>query len=136
MAGHISRDLTIDWDSVLIADVQSKSFSINAEPVDVTTDDDAGWRTLLADPGVMSIEVQVSGIADDEGVLADIMAAATLGKTMTVDLPSSLAVPGSLTGTFNVTNFEYNGGGPDGAVEFSATFASSGAITYTASAAT
>lgn len=135
MAGHNSRSLTVDWDSVTIADVQSKAFTVNAEPIDVTTDDDAGWRTLLSTPGVRSIEVTVSGIADSEAVLADIFAASDLDQTLTMDLPSSLASPGNFTGTFFVSSFEYNGGSPDGAVEFSATFMSSGAVTYTASSA-
>lgn len=132
MAGHSSRDLTIDWDSVTIANVQSKSFSVNAEPVDVTTDDDNGWRTLLDDPGVRSLEVTVGGIADDEAVLADIMAASDLTLAMSISLPSS-GTDGTLAGTFFVTSFENNGGSSDGSVEFSATFQSSGAVTYTAS---
>ena len=135
MAGHSSRDLTIDWDSTTLANVQSKSFSINAEPVEVTTDDDNGWRTLLDDPGVRSIEVSVSGIADDEAVLADIMAANDLTLALSATLPTSLSNAGTVAGTFFVTNFEMNGGGPDGAVEFSATFQSSGEVTYTASSA-
>lgn len=135
MAGHSSRDFSIDWDSTTIVDVQSKAFTINAEPVDVTTDDDSGWRTLLDDPGVRSVEVTVSGIADDESVLADIMAASDLTLALSATLPTALASAGTLAGTFFVTNFEYNGGSPDGAVEFSATFQSSGAVTYTASSA-
>lgn len=135
MAGHISRDLTIDWDSVTLANVRSKSFTKNAEPVDVTTDDDNGWRTLLSQPGVRSIEVTVGGIAADEAVLADIMAASDLDQALQVDLPSSLATPGNLSGTFFVSSFEMNGSSPEGAVEFSATFMSSGAVTYTASSA-
>lgn len=134
MAGNSSRTFTMDWDSTTIADVQSKAFTINAEPVDVTTDDDDGWRTLLADPGVRSIEVTVSGIADDEAVLADIFAASDLDKTLQIDLPSSLTTPGNLSGNFFVSSMEYSGGSPDGACEFSITFMSNGAVTYTASA--
>ncbi len=133
MAGHNSRDLTIDWDSITLVNVQSKQFGINNSYVDVTTDDDAGWRTLLADPGTRSIDVSVSGIANDEAVLADIMAASVSALTMKIDIPSSLTTPGNLTGSFLVTSFEYEGGAPDDAVEFSATFESTGSVTYTAS---
>lgn len=134
MAGNSSRSMTVDWDSTTIADVQSKAFTINAEPVDVTTDDDAGWRVLLDNPGVRSVEVTVSGIAEDEAVLADIMAASDLTKAISIALPSSLTTPGTLAGTWFVSSFEYTGGEPSGAVEFSATFQSTGAVTYTASA--
>lgn len=134
MAGHNSRDLTIDWDSVTLANVQSKQITVNNSYVDVTTDDDNGWRTLLADPATRGVDVSVSGIADDEAILADIMAANVQGLTLQGDLPSSLTTPGNISGTFLVTSFEMNGSSPDGAVEFSASFQSTGAVTYTASA--
>jgi len=136
---HNGRELTIDWDSTTVVGVRTRGYTINNEHVDVTTDDANGWRTLLDDPGVRSIEVTVAGIvgggADGEEILGDIMAASVTGKTCQVTLPSSQAVPGTLSGTFQVTNFE-NNGEHDGAAEFSATFVSSGAVTYTASAAT
>lgn len=48
------------------------------------------------------------------------------------NLPSGLASPGSLNGTFYLSALELSGE-HDGAYEFSATFMSSGEITYTAS---
>jgi predicted secreted protein len=51
-----------------------------------------------------------------------------------INLPSSLASPGNISGTFHLASFEQNGE-HDGAVEFSATFQSSGTVTYTASSA-
>jgi len=133
MAGYNARKLVIDWDSTTLAGVQSKSFSINNEMVDVTTDDDAGWRTLLADPGLRSVEVTVSGITSDEVLLADVMAASISATTLDVTLPTSLSSAGTLSGEFYISNFEENAGSSDGAVEFSASFMSSGEITYTAS---
>lgn len=135
MAGHSSRDFTISWDSTTVSDLQSKSFSINAEPVDTTTDDDAGWRTLLDDAGVRSVEAQMGGIADDESVLGDIMAASDHTKAVSITLPTTLATPGTLAGNFFISNFEYNGSAPDGAVEFSFSIQSTGAVTFTASSA-
>lgn len=135
MAGHISRDFTIDWDSVELANVQSKSFNVNNEYADVTTDDDDGWITLLADPATRGVEVSVSGIAESEAVLADIMAASVAAATLDANLPSSLAVPGSLSGSFLITSFSYDGSGSGEAVTFSATFRSTGEVTYTPSAA-
>lgn len=128
------RALTIDWDSTTLTGVRTRGYTINNEHVDVTTDDDAGWRKMLADPGVRSIEVTVAGLVSDEAILADIMAASVASATLQIDLPSSLAVPGNLSGSFFVTSLETNGE-HDGAVEFSATFQSDGAVTYTASAA-
>lgn len=129
MPRYNGRDLTIDWDSTTLVGVQSKQVTINNEHVDVTTDDDAGWRTLLNDPGTRAIEVTVSGICEDEVMLADIMAASVTGLTLQTSLPTGT---GTLSGTFVCSSHELSGE-HDGAYEFSSTFMSSGAVTYTAS---
>ena len=134
MAGFNGRELTIDWDTSTLVGVRTRGVTNSNEMVDVTTDDDAGWRTLLATPGVKSVEVTVSGISSDEVLLAEFYNASTTGETLQIDLPSSLASPGNLSGTFHLASFEINGE-HDGAVEFSATFQSSGEVTYTASSA-
>lgn len=134
MAGFNGRTLTFDWNATTLVGVRSRGVTMNNEMVDVTTDDDSGWRTLLATPGVKSIEVTISGITSDEVLLAEFFNASTSGEILKADLPSSLAVPGNYSGTYHLSSFEHNGE-HDGAVEFSATFMSSGAVTYTASAA-
>lgn len=134
MAGHNGRALTFDWDSTTLVGVRTRGFTITNDYVDVTTDDDSGWRTLLASPGLRSIEMTVGGITSDEVLLGEIMAANIAATTLDANLPTSLAVPGSLSGSFLISSFEQTGE-HDGAVEFTATFMSSGAVTYTASAA-
>lgn len=134
MAGFNGRAFTFDWDSTTLAGVRTRGLSITNDYVDVTTDDDTGWRTLLATPGLRSIEVTIGGIATDEAVLADIMAANVAAATLQADLPSSLASPGNLSGSYLISSFEMSGE-HDGAVEFSVTFMSTGAVTYTASSA-
>jgi TP901-1 family phage major tail protein len=134
MAGFNGRAFTFDWDSTTLAGVRTRGLSITNDYVDVTTDDDTGWRTLLATPGLRSIEVTIGGIATDEAVLADIMAANVAAATLQADLPSSLASPGNLSGSYLISSFEMSGD-HDGAVEFSVTFMSTGEVTYTASSA-
>lgn len=128
MAGHNGRELVIDWDSVTLVGVRTRTFSITNDYVDVTTDDDSGWRTLLADPGLRSLEVTVGGIASDQVLIAEIMKANITGEPLTVQLPTTT---GTIAGTFLLSSFEQTGE-HDGAVEFSATFMSSGEFTYTA----
>ena len=94
----------------------------------MTTDDDDGFRTLLADPGLRSMEVTVGGISSDQVLIAEIMKASITGEPLSVGLPTTT---GTLNGTFLLSSFEQNGE-HDGAVEFSATFMSTGAVTYTA----
>lgn len=133
MAGFNGRQMTLDLDAVTLAGVRTRGFTLSNEYVDVTTDDDSGWRTLLADPGLRSVEITVGGVTTDEVLLAEMMAASVATAAVDVNLPTSLAVPGTLSGSFLVSSFEQNGE-HDGAVEFSATFMSTGVVTYTASA--
>jgi TP901-1 family phage major tail protein len=129
MAGHNGRKLIIEWDAVDLAGVKTKTYSINNEYVDVTTDDDDGWRTLLADPGLRSVEVTVGGVTSDQVLLAEIMKANITGEPLDIELPT--ATGAQLSGTFVISAYE-GSGEHDGAYEFSATFMSAGVVTYAA----
>ena len=136
MAGFNGRELTVDYDSTTLVGIRTRGLAISAEGVDVTTDDDIGERVILPDPGVRSAEISVAGITSDEVLIAEIMTGIT-GRTLNnaqVDLPSNLATPGSIAFPAFVASVEITGE-HDGAVEFTATLQSAGAITYTASAA-
>lgn len=128
MAGANGRALTIRWDSVTLVGVRTKGYTVTNDYVDVTTDDDNGWRTLLATPGLRSVEATVGGISSDQVLLAEVMKANITGEPLTIELPTTT---GTLAGTFLCSSFEQTGE-HDGAVEFSATFMSNGVVTYTA----
>ena len=135
MAGFNGRALTLDNASTTLVGVRTRGFTVSNEYVDVTTDDDTGWRTLLSSPGLRSIEVTVGGITQDEILLALIMAASVASTTVDANLPtgtaSGVVTPGTLSGAFLVSSYEQTGE-HDGAAEFSATFMSTGTISYTA----
>lgn len=127
MAASNGRDLAIKLDATLIAMVRTKSVSINREPIDVTTDDDAGWRALLAEPGERQVDLSVSGVAGD-GTLRDLsMEDPAVLSAMTIEWPNG----DSMTGDFFLNSYsesgEYNG-----SITFDASLQSSGAQTYTA----
>lgn len=128
MAAASGRALTIDWDSVVIAGVRTRGYTITNDYVDVTTDDEVGWRTLLTQPSMRSVEVTVGGLTKNQILLAAIMAASITGETTTVNLPTTT---GTLAGNFVISSYEETGE-HDGAVEFTATFMSAGTVTYTA----
>lgn len=128
MAGTNGRNLTIDWATTTLVGVRSKGYTITNDYVDVTTDDDGGWRTLLANPGLRSVEVTVSGISSDQVLIAEMMESTVDSETLTVQLPTTT---GTLSGSFLCSSFEQTGE-HDGAVEFTATFMSAGTVTYTA----
>lgn len=136
MSGFNGRLLTIDFETTTLVGIRTRGFTINAEPVDVTNDDDSGWRTLLAEPGLRSMEVPVTGISSDEVLIAAIMEGTTYAlSAVLINLASGVgeATPGTLAGDFFLSSLEQTGE-HDGAVEFTATLMSSGAITYTATA--
>lgn len=126
MAGANGRALQIKWDSVTLVGVRTKGWTATADLVDVTTDDDNGWRTLLATPGLKSVEVTVGGISSDQVLINEFFNGT--GETLTGELPTTT---GTISGTFYLSSFEQTGE-HDGSVEFSATFMSSGAVTYAA----
>jgi len=126
MAGANGRALQIKWDSVTLVGVRTKGWTATADLVDVTTDDDNGWRTLLATPGLRSVEVTVGGISSDQVLINEFFNGT--GETLTGELPTTT---GTISGTFYLSSFEQTGE-HDGAVEFSATFMSSGVVTYAA----
>jgi len=122
------RALTIDYATTTLVGVRTKGYTVTNDYVDVTTDDDDGWRVLLADPGLRSLEVTAGGISSDQVLIAAIMAANVASATVTIQLPTTT---GTLAGSFLVSSFEQTGE-HDGAVEFTAAFMSTGPVTYTA----
>lgn len=132
-SGFNGRKLTIDWETVTIVGVKSKTLTLTNDYPDITSDDDAGYQTYLAIPGRRSFEVKVSGVHSSETLLAAMVAAdASIATgTVTVNLPSA-GTAGDVEGEGVIMSLELNGEDPD-AVQFSITIASSGAFAYTAS---
>ena len=114
--------------AVLIAGVQSKSASINNAPVDITSDDDAGFRKLLSDPGTQSLDLSVEGIIKD----TTLMARAIAGTALMEAAELRILNVGTIAGTFFLASFELGAPTSEGST-FSASLQSSGSFTYTAS---
>jgi TP901-1 family phage major tail protein len=127
MAAISGRKVRIKKGSTAIAGARSDSITINNEPIDITDKDDAGWRTYLADVGVRSIDCEVEGIVNDSTFLAlAVGTASALLDTYTLEV---LGI-GSFTGSFFLASFAVTGEQAD-ATTFTATFQSSGTITFT-----
>ena len=122
MARSSGRGLVVERASgspatfAVIKGVRTKNPTVTREPIDVTTDDDAGWRTLLAEPGQRQIDLSFSGITEDETLIAAIMSGASVVETIRIIVPTG----GSFEG-----DFFFN------AVTFEGELQSSGEITYT-----
>lgn len=126
MSALAGRKVIIEVDGDPVASCQTKTFTINKEPIDITTDDDDAWRTLLdGDPGSRSVEIKVDGIAKSTALMNQILNNDAL-VVITVDMPGL----GNYSGSFAMTSLEL-GAPHDNAVKFSASFQSSGVFDAT-----
>jgi TP901-1 family phage major tail protein len=108
---------------------RSKSITINGEPIDTTTDDDDGIRALMADAGVVTVEITVSGRVDDAVLRTE--AANVDGRTKTTEFVYGAVE--KFAGSFFLASYSESGESAD-ALQFEATFQSAGEVTYTPAA--
>lgn len=129
----VGRSLTLAYPTgTIIAGVRTRSFTLDASPIDITTDDDSGLRTLLEDAGLRTLDISVEGLLKDDSMLADIIGGTLFIQEMTITLPFSfVTTAGKIVGDFRFNNFEVSGEYTD-SITFSATLQSSGSFTYTA----
>ena len=127
MAASSGRELLIKKGASVIAGVRTKTVTINGEPIDVTTDDDSGFRTLLADPATRSIDLSVEGITKDASLRAIVAGA---GPQLLTDITIEYPNGDVISGDFYLVSVEESGEYQD-AVTFTASLQSSGAFTYT-----
>jgi len=113
---------------VKIANVVSKTFSINNEPIDITDDDDDGFRTLMEESGVRSIDVSCEGVLKADTLLG--VAAAADPTLITAD-ELDFHLGGKITGSFRFNSLEISGE-TAGRIQFSGSFQSTGAWVFTA----
>jgi predicted secreted protein len=127
--GKLGRQDTFTWGGATIAGIRSKGLAIAGEPVDVTSDENSGWRTLLSVPGENQVTLSISGLVKDRRLIEDFFAG-NRTKAIAFTFASS---GGTLSGDFYLASLtetgEYNG-----AATFDAELQSTGAVTYTASA--
>jgi predicted secreted protein len=136
MAGGASRDLLVKKNSAALLGVNSKSIAVAGEPIDVTTDEDNGYRILLDVAGTKTLDISFSGVTKDLTMRGIILTGTSLELTdIEIEFPKTgaQALSGdTITGTFFFNGWTENGGGFDGAIEFDGTLQSSGPWTYTA----
>lgn len=129
-----SRDLLISKGGTRIAGIKSKSVPVAKEGIDITSDEDDGYRLFLADPGTKQIDISFSGVTKD-AVLRDLLMSdgSPLLTDITIEWPPIGAelTGAQIEGDFYFNGFTENGGDPAGSLEFSGTLQSSGPWTYT-----
>lgn len=126
MPASSGRELVLKRGTTVVAGVRTKAMAITRAGIDVTTDDDSGFRTMLGEPGQKELNVSVSGVTKDDVLRADAVNGATL-QAYTLEFEDGSTVTGDFflatyteTGTYNE------------AVTFEAEIQSSGTFTFTA----
>ena len=128
MAAAKGRELLVKRGSSVIAGIRTKGVAFNGEAIDVTTDDDSGYRTMLNDAGTYSVDLSIEGITKDNDLRSVVMAA---GSLMLTDISIEYPNGDELSGNFFLTSLEESGTYND-AVTFSGSLQSSGTFTFTA----
>jgi predicted secreted protein len=121
--------MTIARDGSVIAGVRTKTFNVAGEPIDITNDDDSGYRTLLEASGQLQIDSSVEGVAKDDVLVTALANGGTLITSCTLTLASGATI----VGNFRLNSIEL-GGAYNEAVTFTAELQSSGAWTFNAAA--
>lgn len=110
-----------------IANVRTRTLSINREQIDVTDDDSSGWRELLDDIGQAEVNMTVEGVFSSHDIMEDALDTSTNVVASELELPDTATVDGDFAlSSFELTG-EYNG-----VATYSFELQSDGEISYTA----
>jgi TP901-1 family phage major tail protein len=132
MTAFVGRKAVLSMGSplVAVAALRTKTMSLANEPVDVTSDDDNGFRKLLQDPGNKTLDISIEGVAKDVASFNSLMTLATSGTDILESVSLLFPAIGTIAGEFVISSFEI--GAPyNEAATFSCTLQSAGAYTWT-----
>jgi len=131
--GVAGRVVTISRGAVpaVVAGVRTKGITVNGTPIDVTTDDSAGWRALLDLSGQNDVNITVGGVVVGPTLRVESLDVASRVQPTEFNIPGAAAIGGGkYAGDFFLASYaetgEYNG-----AMTFTAEFQSAGPVTYT-----
>ncbi|MGL4296695.1 MAG: phage tail tube protein [Aestuariivirga sp.] len=115
--------------AVLVAGGREHGIKVNNEVIDITDKSSAGWRELLADVSVRSVDIDFSGLWDSTALLSASLA--TNPATLLSSYEVRIEGLGTLSGSFFFNSLEIGAPHDDG-TEVSGTLMSSGIVTWTA----
>lgn len=129
MAAKSGRDLLVKKAGTAIAGFRANSITIDGSPVDITTKDDGGFRTIASFVGVKSMDIEGSGVWKDN-VLGALAFAATNTGLLLTDITVINGNGDTITGDFYLANYVEDGS-HETEITFTATLQSSEAWTVT-----
>lgn len=128
MSSNLGRKLLLKVAGAAVAGLRTRGISVNKEAIDVTTDDDDGFRKLLSEAGQVSLDMSIDGLTKD----AELRAAALTNTSITLTAVTVEYPNGDVIAFDEVmmNSFEESGSYNE-ALSFTASLQSSGAWTYT-----
>lgn len=124
-AGFLGRKIVVSRAGIDLAGIREKGITLNGEAIDVTADENDGWRELLNESGEDSVDISVSGVVKGNDLKQEWFSESKI-KTTSFTWPDG----GVMTGQFRLGTYTETGPYKD-ATTFEATFQSTGIITYT-----
>lgn len=123
------RKMKLYHGATLIAGGRTDTITINNEPADITSKSSDGWRTLLADPNMRSVDISAEALFVDEAMI-ELALSATVADLLD-EFEVKIEGIGDIGGTFHLSGLSL--GAPHNAeATQSITLASSGPVTFTA----
>lgn len=124
--GYKGRKIALTFRGETIPGVREKSMQMQGEPVDITSDDDDGWRRLADENGAAqdNVDVNVNGVTKSS-LLKEIWFSRERSGELIIDYPTGHRI----SGTAVLVNYTDTGPYND-AVTFEATFQMSGAVQF------
>lgn len=132
MAASAGRQVILNWGNTspatLIQGVREKGIELNGEPIDITSDDDDGWRTLLSIPAEQQVNISLSGVSKDDALK---VAWFSTDRTETVNI--EFGDGSSMLGSFFLATYSETGTYNEATV-FECELQSTGVIAFTSAA--
>ena len=102
MSAFVGRDLEFTWKGQSIAGIRAKKIKWNDQVIDISADEDAGKRVLLAATGQDEVDITISGICKSKKIRDDYNAgpASRQGECVMTWPDGS-----TLEGTFQLSNY-------------------------------
>jgi TP901-1 family phage major tail protein len=133
MSAFVGRKAVLSFGTplVAIAALQTKTMTLGNEVIDVTSDDDLGFRKLLDDPATKTLDISFEGVTKDVVSLNSLITLSMSGTDIVEDFSILFPAIGTMAGSFAVTSFEVGATYNEGST-FSCSIQSAGTFTWTA----
>ena len=132
MSAFVGRKAILSFGSPLvpIAALRTKTMTLGNEVIDVTSDDDLGFRALLQDPGTKTLDMTFEGVTKDVASLNSLITLSMSGTDVLDTFSILFPTIGTMAGPFVITSFEIGAPYNEGST-FTCSIQSAGTFTWT-----